>query len=47
VGSWTQEAYEIDRLVAAGLLAGEILPPLASVAIMQTLDPNRAQIGLR
>ena len=41
------QADEIERLVAAGLLAGEILPPEESVAIMQTLDTIRAQIGLR
>ena len=41
------QADEIERLVAAGLLAGDILPPEESVAIMQTLDAIRAQIGLR
>ena len=41
------QALEIERLVAAGKLAGEILPPEESVAIMQTLDTIRAQIGLR
>ncbi|MGY0193904.1 Gfo/Idh/MocA family protein [Leptothrix sp. BB-4] len=41
------QADEIERLVMAGLLAGEILPPEDSVAIMQTLDTIRAQIGLR
>ncbi|MEY8876141.1 MAG: Gfo/Idh/MocA family protein [Leptothrix sp. (in: b-proteobacteria)] len=41
------QADEIERLVAAGRLAGEILPPEESVAIMQTLDAIRAQIGLR
>ncbi len=41
------QADEIERLVTAGLLAGEILPPEESVAIMQTLDTIRAQIGLR
>ena len=40
------QADEIERLVASGLLAGEILPPEVSVAIMQTLDTIRAQIGL-
>jgi len=38
---------EIERLVVARKLAGEILPPEATVAIMQTLDTIRAQIGLR
>lgn len=41
------QADEIERLVTAGLLAGEILPPEESVAITQTLDTIRAQIGLR
>jgi len=41
------QADEIERLVAAGQLAGDILPPEESVAIMQTLDTIRAQIGLR
>jgi predicted dehydrogenase len=41
------QADEIERLVAAGNLAGDILPPDESVAIMQTLDTIRAQIGLR
>jgi hypothetical protein len=41
------QADEIERLVAAGSLAGDILPPEESVAIMQTLDTIRGQIGLR
>lgn len=41
------QADEIERLVAAGKLAGEILPAEESVAIMETLDTIRAQIGLR
>ena len=41
------QADEIERLVTAGKLAGEILPPEESVAIMETLDAIRAQIGLR
>lgn len=41
------QADEIERLVAAGKLAGEILPAVESVAIMETLDTIRAQIGLR
>ncbi|MGY0194388.1 Gfo/Idh/MocA family protein [Leptothrix sp. BB-4] len=41
------QADEIERLVSIGSLAGEILPPEESVAIMQTLDTIRAQIGLR
>ena len=41
------QADEIERLVTAGSLAGDILPPEESVAIMQTLDTIRGQIGLR
>lgn len=41
------QAAEVERLIAAGLTAGEILPPAQSVAIMKTLDEVRAQIGLR
>jgi len=47
-GRGTQfQADEIERLVAAGAIAGDILPAEQSVAIMQTLDTIRAQIGLR
>jgi predicted dehydrogenase len=41
------QAAELERLIQSGLLAGEILPPSESVAIMRTLDAVRAQIGLR
>ena len=41
------QAEEVERLVVAGLTAGEILPPSESVAIMATLDEVRRQIGLR
>lgn len=41
------QADEIERLIAAGLTEGDILPPSESVAIMRTLDEVRAQIGLR
>lgn len=41
------QADEVERLVVAEVLAGEILPAEESVAIMQTLDTIRAQIGLR
>ena len=40
------QAWEAERLVAAGVTAGEILPPSESVAIMRTLDEIRRQIGL-
>jgi hypothetical protein len=41
------QAAELERLVAAGAIAGSILPPEQSVAIMGTLDEIRRQIGLR
>jgi predicted dehydrogenase len=41
------QAQELERLVAAGALGGQILPPNQTVAIMGTLDEVRAQIGLR
>ncbi|MDQ1554017.1 MAG: hypothetical protein QOK46_1095, partial [Microbacteriaceae bacterium] len=40
------QAWELERLVEAGLPAGDILPPSESVAIMETLDEIRRQIGL-
>ena len=41
------QAVEMERLVGAQLLAGDILPPSESVAIMECLDSIRTQIGLR
>lgn len=41
------QAEEAERLIAGGLTAGEIMPPLQSVEIMRVLDEVRAQIGLR
>jgi predicted dehydrogenase len=41
------QAEEVERLVNEGKIVGDILPPQESVAIMQTLDAIRAQIGLR
>lgn len=41
------QARELERLVAEGKLAGEILPPAETVAIMETLDEIRRQIGLK
>ena len=41
------QAEELERLVAEGHLAGEILPPEETVAIMETLDAIRAKIGLK
>lgn len=40
------QAWELERLVAAGLLEGHILPASESVQIMETLDEVRRQIGL-
>lgn len=40
------QAAELERLVAMGALAGEILPPEETVAIMGTLDEIRSQIGV-
>jgi predicted dehydrogenase len=41
------QAAEAERLIAAGLISGTILPPAESVAIMETLDHIREQIGLQ
>jgi predicted dehydrogenase len=41
------QAAELERLVAAGDIAGTILSPAESVAIMACMDEIRAQIGLR
>jgi predicted dehydrogenase len=41
------QADEAERLVGAGKIAGDILPPSETVAIMATLDEIREQIGLR
>ncbi|MDM4763609.1 Gfo/Idh/MocA family oxidoreductase [Galbitalea sp. SE-J8] len=40
------QAAELERLVRAGLTAGDVLPPAESVAILATLDEIRRQIGL-
>jgi predicted dehydrogenase len=40
------QAAELERIVASGELEGDILPPSESVAIMETLDEVRRQIGL-
>jgi len=41
------QARELERLVAEGKLAGDMLPPEETVAIMETLDEIRRQIGLK
>jgi predicted dehydrogenase len=40
------QAAELERIVASGKLEGDVLPPSQSVAIMETLDEVRRQIGL-
>jgi len=40
------QAWEAERLVAAGVTAGDILSPAETVGIMRTLDEVRRQIGL-
>ncbi|MGV3711734.1 Gfo/Idh/MocA family protein [Pseudolysinimonas sp.] len=40
------QAAELERIVASGQLAGEILPPEQTVAIMETMDRIRGIIGL-
>jgi predicted dehydrogenase len=40
------QAWELERLAAAGLVAGDILPASESLQIMETLDEVRRQIGL-
>ena len=41
------QAAEVERLVAAGLTAGTVMPPEQSVMVMRTLDQVRSRIGLR
>ncbi len=41
------QALELERLVREGSTSGSIMPPSQSVAIMETLDEVRRQIGLR
>jgi len=41
------EADETERLILAGMTAGDILPPSETVGIMRTLDIIRGQIGLK
>jgi predicted dehydrogenase len=41
------QADEAERLVSAGRITSDILPPQETVAIMATLDEIRGQIGLR
>ncbi len=41
------QAWEAERLVVAGIISGDVLPPTESAAIMATLDEIRAQIGVK
>ena len=41
------QADEVERLVASGQTASQIMPPAQSVEIMATLDEVRRQIGLK
>ena len=41
------EADETERLILAGMTAGDILPPSETLGIMRTLDTIRGQIGLK
>jgi predicted dehydrogenase len=41
------QADEVERLIAAGELSGDILPLAETVAIMATMDQVREQIGVR
>ena len=41
------EADETERLILAGMTAGDIMPPSETVGIMRTLDTIRGQIGLK
>jgi predicted dehydrogenase len=40
------QAWEIERLITAGLTAGEVLPPSQSVEILEALDEIRKQISV-
>ncbi len=40
------QAVELERLVREGRSTADVLPPQESVAIMETLDEVRRQIGL-
>jgi predicted dehydrogenase len=40
------QAWELERLVAAGVTGNDILSPSQSVQVMEALDTVRAQIGL-
>ena len=41
------QAWELERLASEGRLSGDIMPLAETVAIMETLDEVRRQIGVR
>ncbi len=41
------QAAEVERLLAAGLTASPLMTPEGSVAVMETMDEIRAQLGVR
>jgi predicted dehydrogenase len=40
------QAWEVERLIAAGSLANDVLPPRGSVQVMEAMDAVRGRIGL-
>jgi predicted dehydrogenase len=40
------QAQEMERLIAAGSIANDILPPRQSIQVMEAMDEVRRQIGL-
>lgn len=40
------QAWEVERLIAAGAIANDVLPPGETVQVMAALDNVRSQIGL-
>jgi hypothetical protein len=40
------QALEAERLITTGTTAGVIMPPAASIRVMETMDAIRRQIGL-
>ncbi|MET3812115.1 Gfo/Idh/MocA family oxidoreductase [Arthrobacter sp. UYEF3] len=40
------QAWEVERLIAAGAIANEVLPPHGSVQVMTAIDAVRGEIGV-
>ena len=40
------QAWEMERLIATGAIANDVLSPGETVRVMATLDAVRGQIGL-